>query len=448
MRKKVDLVIEAKWVLPIVPANELHQNYAVIIDKSQIVDILPISEVESRYMASETAQLSEHVLMPGLINLHTHAAMSLMRGLADDLPLMDWLNNSIWPAERAFVSEKFVFDGSLLAAAEMLKSGITCFNDMYFYPQASVNAAIQAGIRANIGLTVLEFPTSYANDADDYLKKGLDARDNWRYLPLITSSFAPHAPYTVSNSTFEQVVTYAEQLNIGIHTHLHETQDEITQSLQQYGMRPLQRLKELGVLSPNLTAAHGVHLTEDEMLTLAQHGCNIAHCPSSNLKLASGFAPVAKLINHGVNVGIGTDGAASNNRLDMFAEMRTAALLAKAVSNDASSVSAFQALQMATINGAKALGLEAKIGSIEIGKQADLIAVKLDDIENSPIYDPISHLVYAAGREHVSNTWVNGDLRYQKLDDGLAVYANIEPNQLKTIVAYWQPKLSEFKQKT
>lgn len=446
MNRPVDLIIKAKWVLPIVPAKQLYENYAVIISNRNIIDILPISELGSRYVAEETITLSTQLLMPGLINLHTHAAMNLMRGLADDLPLMDWLNHHIWPAEREFVSEKFVFDGTLLASAEMLKGGITCFNDMYFYPQASVDAAIQAGIRANIGLTVLDFPTNYANDADDYLQKGLDARDCWRNLASISSNFAPHAPYTVSNQTFEKIVTYSEQLNIGIHTHLHETTDEIEQSLQQYGMRPLQRLKELGVLSPSLVAAHGVHLLEDEMATLAQYGCHIAHCPSSNLKLASGFASVANLLQHGVNVGIGTDGAASNNRLDMFVEMRSAALLAKAVSNNASSVDAFQALQMATLNAAKALGLEAKIGSIEIGKQADLIAVKIDDIDNSPIYDPISHLVYVAGREHVTHTWVAGDLRYQKLDDGLTVYANIEPNELKSIVAYWQPKLSEFKQ--
>ena len=355
MKKQVDLVIEAKWVLPIVPANQLYQDYAVVIDNSLIVALLPITEVNLHFVPSETIQLSSHVLMPGLINLHTHAAMNLMRGLADDLPLMDWLKDHIWPAEREFVSEKFVFDGTLLACAEMLKGGITCFNDMYFYPQASVDAALQAGIRASIGLTVLEFATNYASDAEDYLQKGLDARDNWRGLPLISSQFAPHAPYTVSNNTFEKVVTYAEQLNIGIHTHLHETLDEINQSVQQYGIRPLQRLKELGVLSPNLTAAHGVHLNKDEIFTLTQHGCHIAHCPSSNLKLASGFAPVSQLLKAHVNVGLGTDGAASNNRLDLFSEMRTAALLAKAVSNDASSVSAFNALQMATINGAKAL---------------------------------------------------------------------------------------------
>ena len=290
MKIQVDLIIKAKWVLPIVPAKQLHEDYAVIINANKILDLLPTADVDVRYIAAETIVLTSHVLMPGLINLHTHAAMSLMRGLADDLPLMDWLNNNIWPAERAFVSEKFVFDGSLLAAAEMLKGGITCFNDMYFYPQATVGAVIQTGIRANIGLTVLEFPTNYANDAEDYLQKGINARDTWRDLPLITSSFAPHAPYTVSNSTFEHLLTFAEQLNIGIHTHLHETMDEISQSLQQYGMRPLQRLKELGVLSPNLTAAHAVHLTEDEIALLAQYGCHIAHCPSSNLKLASGFS--------------------------------------------------------------------------------------------------------------------------------------------------------------
>jgi 5-methylthioadenosine/S-adenosylhomocysteine deaminase len=323
----------------------------------------------------------------------------------------------------------------------MLSGGITCFNDMYFYPQAAAASANKAGMRANLGLIVLEFPSSYASDADDYLQKGFAAYDSWRGDALISTSIAPHAPYTVTNQTFESVITYAEQLGLGIHTHLHETQDEIAQSEAQYGTRPIQRLLALGLLGPNLVAAHGVHLLPSEIEMLSEYGCHIAHCPTSNLKLASGVAPVAQLLARGVNIGLGSDGAASNNRLDIFSEMRLAALLAKGLSGDAAVLPAHQALEMATLNAAKALGLDDKIGSIEVGKMADLTAVKLSDLETTPCYDPISHLVYTCGREHVTHTWVAGELRYS---DGL--YANIEPLELKEIINTWQPKLWKHKQ--
>ncbi len=436
----VDLIIEVRWLCPIIPENTLFEHQSVVIQSGKIVDICATSIAGKKYQAGEVVQLTEHVLIPGLINLHTHAAMSLMRGLADDLPLMSWLEQHIWPAEHALVSERYVQDATLLACAEMLSGGITCFNDMYYFPQAAAMAATQAGMRANLGLVVIEFPSAYASDADDYLQKGFIAHDSWRNNPLITSSIAPHAPYTVSNKTFESIMTYAEQLGLGIHMHLHETRDEIAQSEAQYGMRPLQRLTELGLLGPNFVAAHGVHLLNHEIEMLAEYGCHVAHCPTSNLKLASGIAPVAQLLNQGVNVGLGTDGAASNNRLDIFAEMRLSALLAKGISGDATAVPAHQALEMATINAAKAMSLDDKIGSIEIGKIADLTAVKLSDLTISPGYDPISHLVYVCGREHVTHTWVAGELRYSN-----GMYANIEPNELKEIISTWQPKLKQHK---
>ena len=436
----VDLVIEARWVATVADNQAVLENYSVVVQSGLIVDVLPILESRQKYTASSVVCLENHVLMPGLINCHTHAAMSLMRGLADDIALMPWLEQHIWPAEQAVVSERYVQDASLLACAEMLSGGITCFNDMYFYPQATAAAATQAGMRANLGLLVIDFPSAYANDADDYLQKGFDAHDTWRNNPLITSSIAPHAPYTVSNQTLHKVITYAEQLGLGIHTHLHETQDEIVKSDAQYSLRPIQRLAELGLLGPNFVAAHGVHLLANEIELLAEYGCHIVHCPTSNLKLASGIAPVAQLLAKGVNVALGTDGAASNNRLDIFAEMRLAALLAKGVTGDASVLPAHQALAMATIHGAKALGLDHKIGSIEVAKLADLTAVRLDDIATAPYYDPISHLIYCCGREHVTHTWVAGELRYS---DG--IYASIEPNELKEIVNVWQPKLSQLK---
>ncbi len=438
----VDLIIEARWVLPIVPKNQLLAFHSVVIRAGKIVDLCATSLAKTKYMPTELVVLDEHVLIPGLINLHTHAAMTLMRGLADDIALMPWLKQYIWPAEQQFVSEHFVRDGTLLACAEMLAGGITTFSDMYFYPQASAIATTQAGMRANLGLVVVDFATNYASDADDYLHKGGEAYDSWRDNSLISTSIAPHAPYTVSDKTFNAVAMLADQLGLAVHTHLHETAEEIQQSVAQYGVRPIQRIANLGLLGPQLIAAHCVKMLPQEIDWLANHGCHVVHCPSSNLKLASGIAPLHLLVEGGVNVGLGTDGAASHNRLDMFAEMRLAALLAKGTSESAATVTAHKALEMGTINAAIALGLDAKIGSIEVNKMADLAAVKLTDFSIAPCYDPISHLVYACGREHVTHTWVAGELRYF---DG--VFANIEPKELSQIIGTWQPKLQQLKQR-
>ncbi len=435
----VDTIIHARWIAPIIPQRTLLHQHAVVIQAGKIIDICSQSNTE-RYAAQEVFHLDTHLLIPGLINLHTHTAMTLMRGMADDISLMPWLQNHIWPAEQALISQDFVRDGSLLACAEMLKGGITTFNDMYFFPRSTAEASLQAGMRVNLGLVILEFPTRYANYAAEYLEKGLDARDSWRGQPTISSSFAPHAPYTVSDATFEQIATYAAQLNMGVHTHLHETQAEIDESEQKYHLRPLARLANLGLLGPQVSFAHAVHLQPQEMALLADNGCHIAHCPSSNLKLASGIAPVSECLKHRINIGLGTDGAASNNRLDMFTEMRTAALLAKGSSGDAEVVPAYQALEMATINRAKALALEDRIGSIEIGKCADLTAVRMDALEAAPVFDPVSHLVYSAGREHVSHVWMNGALQYQS-----GVFSGIEPQELQTIVAKWQPQVAKYK---
>lgn len=435
--QEVDLAIKARWLVPVVPRNAVLQQHTVVVDRERIVDILPDDQAGLRYRPRHIVALDEHVLIPGLINLHTHAAMTLMRGLADDIALMPWLEKYIWPAEKRLVSERFVHDGSLLACAEMLRGGTTCFSDMYFFPQSTAEAAVRAGMRAHLGLVVLEFPSNYANDADDYLQKGFEARDQWRGNPLLSFSLAPHAPYTIEDRTFEKIVTYAEQLGLGIHTHLQETGDEIAASMTRFGKRPLQRLAELGLLGPNLLAAHCVHLEPSELELLASYGCHVAHCPNSNLKLGSGIAPVAQMLDHGINLGLGTDGAASNNRLDMFNEMRTAALLAKGASGDATILPAAQALELATINAAKALGLDDDLGSIEIGKCADFAAVRIADAETLPCFDPISHLVYVAGREHVSHVWIGGELRYQQ-----GGYAGMEPAELKEIASVWQSKLA------
>lgn len=434
----VDQIIEARWVIPVVPRGAVLEHAAVVVDRGRIVDLLPAVEAHLAYQPRELVSLPEQALLPGLVNLHAHAAMTLMRGLADDRTLMEWLNQHIWPAEGKVMSERFVHDGTLLACAEMLRGGITCFNDMYFYPQAAAQAAGQAGMRAMLGLVVIDFPTPYAADADDYLNKGFAARDLLRGNPRISTCLAPHAPYTVSDRTFAKVLTYADQLGLNLHLHLHETRDEIAQGEAQYAMRPLQRMAELGVLGPNLMAAHCVHLTPAEIELLASRGCHAIHCPSSNLKLGSGIAPVAALLAGGVNVGLGSDGAASNNRLDLFQEMRLAALLAKSA-GDASSLPASLALEMATLNGARALGMEDRIGSIEAGKQADLIAVDFSSLEMQPCFDPLSHLVYVAGREQVSHTWVDGELRYRQ-----GIHVGIEQDELKEIATQWQVKLKGF----
>jgi len=424
-------------VIPVEPAGAVLADHCVAVAKGRIVAVLPSSEAVLRFEAREHLRLDRHALIPGLVNLHTHAAMTLMRGLADDLPLMAWLKDHIWPAEAKHVSPEFVYDGTLLACAEMLRGGVTCFNEMYFFPEAAARAALDSGMRAALGIIAFEFPTAYAADADDYIAKGLATRDALAEEPLLSFCMAPHAPYTVSDRTFAKIVTIAEELDLPIHTHLHETRQEIEESLAQHKARPLARLRSLGMLGPRLIAAHAVHVTEEEIEMLAHHGASVAHCPSSNLKLASGLAPVAAMLARGINVGIGSDGAASNNRLDMFQEMRTAALLAKAVGNDAQAMPAHRTLAAATLHGARALGLEASIGSLLPGKLADLCAVAFDEPELAPCYDPVSHLAYSAGRENVSHVWVAGvpRVREKKL-------LGFENRGLNNRVLLWQNKLA------
>ena len=404
----VDTIIHARWIIPVEPENTIYEDHSLLIHEGRILDILPSSEVQNTYQSNNMLELTRHALIPGLINTHTHCAMSLLKGLADDLPLMDWLQNHIWPAEQQWVSPEFVRDGSELAIAEMLRSGTTCFNDMYFFPDETAHVASRAGIRVNIGLIMLDFPTVWANNADEYLKKGIDVRDKFRANPLVTMAFAPHAPYTVSDQPLEQVQSYAEEMDIPVHMHIHETIGEVTTAETEKGQRPLARLNDLGLITPRMMAVHMTQLTEDEIKLVAENGTHVVHCPESNLKLASGYCPVQKLMDTGVNVALGTDGNASNNDLDMLGEMKTAALLAKAVADNAGAMNAFQTLKMATLNGAKAMGLDNEIGSLVKGKAADITAIHLDNIETQPLYNPVSQIVYSAGREHVTDVWVAG----------------------------------------
>ena len=404
----IDSLIHARWIVPVEPEDTVYPHHSLAVHEGRILEILPTDLARARFSAGIEHELDRHLLIPGLVNTHTHAAMSLLRGLADDLPLNEWLNRHIWPAESRWVNEEFVHDGTQLAIAEMLRSGTTCFNDMYFYPDVSARVAAHSGMRACVGLIVIDFPTVWAQDADEYISKGLAVHDRFRGDPLIHTLFAPHAPYTVSDEPLEHIRVLADELDIGIHMHVHETRDEIDRALETSGKRPLQRLHELGLVSPSLVAVHMTQLTAAEVGEFAAAGAHVVHCPESNMKLASGFCPVAALAEAGINIALGTDGSASNNDLDMLGEMRSAALLGKATSNDASAVPAHTALRMATLNGARALGLAGETGSLSPGKWADITAVCLDTIESQPLYDPVSQLVYACGREQVTDVWVAG----------------------------------------
>ncbi|MBC3871325.1 TRZ/ATZ family hydrolase [Undibacterium oligocarboniphilum] len=425
-----------QYLIPVEPAATVLSDHALVIRGKSILDILPAADARRQYAEASHIPLATHALMPGLINLHAHSAMSLLRGLADDLTLMEWLNHHIWPAEKQHVSDEFVFDGSCYAMAEMIRGGTTTVNDMYFYHDAVARAGVQSGMRTIVGCSILEFPTNYAQNADEYLQKAMNARASFENQPGIDFRLAPHAPYTVADATFQKIVRTANQHGIGIHCHIHETEDEINSSLQQYGMRPLQRLHQLGLLSQKLIAAHVVHASDEEITLLANTGVSVAHNPASNLKLASGFARIHAMQNAGVNVGIGTDGAASNNKLDLLGDIRLAALLAKAESGNPSALTAHQALEMATLAGAKALGMEQQTGSLVPGKFADLIAIDLSYIETQPLFDPVSQIVYASGREQVSHVWINGQCVMQERQ-----LTTLDQGALLSKAAWWQQQI-------
>lgn len=403
-------IFSARWVIPVEPLA-VFEHHSVVISDGVVTALLPTAEARQQFPDAEETQLANHVLIPGLVNLHTHAAMTLMRGLADDTPLMTWLKDHIWPVESKHLSEAYVHDGTELACAEMLRSGTTCFADMYFYQDTAAQVVRKAGMRAALGGAVLEFPTPYAADADAYIARGLASRAEFAGDPKLKLMLTPHAPYTVADSTFQKLVMIANEMDgLTLMCHIHETAGEPADSEKQYGVRAIERLERLGVLGPNLIAVHCVHLTPVEIALFKARGVHVAHCPTSNLKLASGIAPIKAMVEAGINVGIGTDGCASSNRLDMFAETRLATLLQKGVSGDAAALPALKALEMATLNGAKALQWDRVIGSLKPGKAADIVAVDLSGIEVLPCYDPASHLWHAAGREQVTHVWVDGEL--------------------------------------
>ncbi|HWS75570.1 MAG TPA: TRZ/ATZ family hydrolase [Quisquiliibacterium sp.] len=397
-----------EWIAPVAPAPEVLAGHAVLVEGDRIAGLMPAGQARALHPSARCIELPGHLLVPGLVNLHTHASMSLLRGVGDDLPLQEWLEQRIWPLEGRLMSPEFVYDGALLACAEMALGGITCFNDMYFFPEQVASAASLLGMRAALGIIVIEFPSAYGSGAADYLRKGLELRDRLRDDPLFSFCLAPHAPYSVSDESFSRVARLAGETGMPVHCHLHETAGEVSESLARYGRRPLQRLADLGLLGPELIAVHAVHMDDTDLRMLAEHGASVAHCPHSNLKLASGIARVARMRELGINVGIGTDGAASNNRLDLIQEGRTAALLAKGSTGDPTALPAHEVLHAMTLGGARALGLSDRIGSIETGKAADLVAVDLSALQSAPVFDPVSQLVYAAGREQVSEVWIAG----------------------------------------
>ena len=423
-----DLLIEAGFVVPVVPHGVVLEHHAVAVTGGRIVAVLPVPEARLRFAPRETVSRPDAALIPGLVNAHTHNPMTLLRGVADDLPLKVWLQQHIWPIEAAVICPDFVADGITLAIAEMLRGGTTCVNENYFLPDVQAATYKRHGFRARVGLPVIDFPTAWAASDDEYFDKADEVHDQWRDDALIATAFAPHAPYTVNDANFERVRMLADQLDIPVHLHLHETAQEVEQSLEKHGQRPIARLDRLGLVNERLIAIHMTQLTEAEMHLCAERGVSVVHCPESNLKLASGFCPACALERAGVNLAIGTDGCASNNDLDMFGELRTAALLAKAVANDATALDAASALRAATLGGAQALGLGERIGSIEPGKDADLVCVDLSALETQPLHHVLSQLVYATGRQQVSDVWIAGRRKLDRRElvdiDTAAVIAN------------------------
>jgi 5-methylthioadenosine/S-adenosylhomocysteine deaminase len=431
-----DFIISARWIVPIEPAGVVLEDHAVVIRDGLILAVLPRTTALHAYPGAARIDRPTHVLLPGLVNAHTHAAMTLFRGLADDLPLEVWLNQHIWPGEARWVTSDFVRDGTELALLEMLQGGTTTCGDMYFYPDAVARAVADSGMRAAVGMIVLEHPTVWARSPDEYLSKGLAVRDQFQGHPRVSMVFAPHAPYTVANNTFEHIRMLADELETPIQMHVHETAFETATSMEQFGCRPLERLDTLGIVTPLLSAVHMTQLNASEIELLAARGASVVHCPESNLKLASGLCPVALLTAAGVNVALGTDGAASNNDLDMFGEMRTTALLAKGIAQQADVMPASAVLQMATLNGARALGLGDRVGSLLPGKEADMICVDLARAASQPVYSPVSQLVYTASRDQVTDAWVAG---LQLLEAGLPTL--VDSRAILARAAAWGDKL-------
>ncbi len=436
--KNTDTIINARWVIPVDDSNNILDNHSIVVESGKILQVLPTSEANSKYEASQRVTLSDHhALVPGFVNSHAHASMSLFRGIAEDVPLEAWLQEHIWPLEGKWADQEFVRDGAMLAFAEAIKSGTTCINDMYFFPEQVGEVAESVNMRVCLGMIVLEFPTRWAQSAQEYLENGLDLHQQFGDSELVSTILAPHAPYTVFDPTFESILKISEDHDLGVHMHVHETAQEVTDSLKQYGVRPLQRLNNLGLVNRNLVAVHATQLLDDEIALLSESKSSVVHCPKSNLKISSGICPVSDLLNMNVNVSIGTDGAASNNSLNMLEEMRFASLVAKGVSGNPANVSVHQALRMSTINGAKSLGMDHLFGSLEKGKLADITAIDLGALESRPVYNPVSQIVHSAARNQVTDVWIGGS---RVLDSGKLTF--IDDAECVKLANQWHARIS------
>ena len=433
------VLIHARYLVPVRPFGQVLENHSVALRDGVILGLAPRKEAVRAWPGATPVELNDHVLLPGLVNAHTHAPMTLLRGFADDMELNVWLREHIWPAEKQFVGPEFVQDGTRLAIAEMFRSGTTCFNDMYFFPDATIAACHAAGMRVSVGITVIEIESAWARDVDEYIEKGLALHEQHAGDPLISFTFSPHAPYTVSDRTLGRISELSEGLSVPVHMHLLETEWEIKQSFQQHELHPISRLERQGLLNPRLLAVHMTQLSASDIDKFAESGANVIHCPQSNLKLASGICPLASLLSAGINVALGTDGAASNNDLDMLSEAQTAALLAKGVTGDAKVVNSAEVLDMLTINGARALGLDARVGTIEPGKQADLCALDLSEPETQPLHHVVSQLIYAASRRQFSDVWVAGR---RVLNSGRLTTIDLE--ETTSAARAWQDRLARL----
>jgi len=434
-----DTLISAGWCIPVEPHELVLTDHAVAITDGRIVDLLPAGEARQAYEPGVHLERPDHVLIPGLVNAHTHAAMTLLRGLADDLPLERWLKEAVWPVEARWAGPEMVRDGTRLAVAEMLLSGCTCFSDQYFFPEIVAETAVNMNMRAMVGTPVIEFETAWAEDAAQCLSKATDlVHDPYADHPLVSTCFVPHSMSTVSDETFADLRVLADQLDKRVQIHLHESAGEIADAIATTGKRPLERLTDMGLVNSSLMAVHAVHVSAEEISHFADAGVVVAHCPRSNLKLADGIAPVQEMLDAGITVGLGTDGAASNNVLEMPGEMRTAALLAKARAEDAAALPAAAALRMATLEGAKTLGLDESIGSIETGKWADLTCIDMLHLNSQPVYDPISQVVYTVQPHQVSDVWVAG--RHQ-VDGGRL--SQIDQDDILRRTAEWRQRIGD-----
>ena len=436
--ESVDTLVSARWIIPVEPAHCVLESHSIAIRDGRIVAIVPTAVARERFDAARTIERPQHALLPGLVNAHTHSPMTLLRGCAEDRPLMPWLREVVWPLEQRWVDPGFVRDGAQLAIAEMLRAGVTCFGDMYFWPDVIARTAAESHVRAALGLVIIDAPTNWCSTTDEYFDKGLRLHDEYRGDPLISTFLAPHSPYAVGDQTLQRIGRVADELELNVVTHLHESQAEVRESIERHGVRPLARLQRLGLATQQLVAVHFVHATHDDIEILAGAAASVVHCPESNLKLGNGVCPLPQLLENGIPVSIGTDGAASNNDLDVLSEVRTAGLLAAGVSGKPGAVSSTDLLRLATLEGARALGLGDCTGSLAPGKWADLCCIDLSAARSRPVHDVVATIVYACNSSQVTDTWVAGRHLF---GDGTLFY--IDEARLDDCAESWRRRLRD-----